>query len=32
MRALLLLLLMLSLPALAADQDPLDTALNACLA
>ena len=32
MRALLLLLLMLSLPALAADQDPHDTALNACLA
>jgi uncharacterized protein YecT (DUF1311 family) len=32
MRALLLLLLLFSLPALAADQDPLDAALDACLA
>jgi len=32
MRALLLVLLMLPLPAVAADQDPLDAALDACLA
>jgi len=32
MRALLLLSLLLSFPALAADQDPLDAALDACLA
>src|SRR5215472_12071127 len=32
MRALLLLLLMLPPPAVAADPDPLDTALDACLA
>ena len=32
MRALLLFLLILPLPALAADPDPLDTTLDACLA
>ena len=32
LRALLLLLSLLSFPALAADPDPLDTALDACLA
>jgi uncharacterized protein YecT (DUF1311 family) len=32
MRALLLLLLMLAFPALAADPDPIDAALDACLA
>jgi uncharacterized protein YecT (DUF1311 family) len=32
MRASLLLLLMLSFPALAADSDPIDAALDACLA
>jgi uncharacterized protein YecT (DUF1311 family) len=32
MRALLLLFLLLSFPALAADPDPLDAALDACLA
>ena len=32
LRALLLLLSLLSFPALAADPDPLDAALDACLA
>lgn len=32
MRAFLMLSLMLSFPAMAADPDPLDTALDACLA